>query len=66
MKAEDCKTLLEKIKVKKNIIAKERDELNKIFDEIADFLDPLKSSIEDLDCGIGCISDAIKSISEVV
>jgi hypothetical protein len=66
MKIKELKEIISTIEKKKAIIAKERDELRKLHDDLGDLLGSFDCGIEDLNEGIRCIVDAIESISEVV
>lgn len=62
----ELKDVIEKINIKKNIIAKERDELWNLQEELSNLLDSFDRGIEGLENGAIEIEDAIDSISEVV
>lgn len=66
MKITEIKDLMLKIEAKKNAIAKERDELREIYDEIGELLEYFDAGVEGLDSGIREICDAVDSISCVV
>lgn len=62
----ELKDVIEKINIKKNIIAKERDEFWNLQEELSNLLDSFDRGIEGLENGAIEIEDAIDSISEVV
>jgi len=66
MKIKEMKILIKKIETKKTAIAKERDRLRELYDEIGDLLESFDAGIIGLDDGIIAICNAIDSISEVV
>jgi hypothetical protein len=63
---EELAAIIDKIEERKIRIAKERDELRKIYDRLSDLLEPFTAGVEGLDNGIIEIRNAIDSISEVV
>ena len=66
MKTKELKNLVSKIEEKKKIIAKERDELRNIHDNMIDLLESFDRGVEGLDNGILELINAIDTISEVV
>jgi hypothetical protein len=62
----ELKNIIQRIELKKNIIATERDELRKIHEELEDVINSFDAGIEGLDLGVLEINNAIDSISEVV
>jgi len=62
----ELKEIMGKIEVKKNIIAKQRDELREIESELTDLLDKFDGGIESLDVAMQEFSGAIDTLSEVV
>jgi len=62
----ELKEIMDKIGVKKNIIAKQRDELREIESELTDLLDKFDGGIESLDVAMQEFSGAIDTLSEVV
>lgn len=66
MEIKELKNIMKKIEEKKIIIAKNRDEIRELYDEIGDCLESFDTGIQGLDDGILDICNAIDSISEVV
>jgi len=62
----ELKEIMDKIEVKKTIIAKQRDELREIESELTDLLDKFDGGIESLDVAMQEFSRAIDTLSEVV
>jgi archaellum component FlaC len=60
------KDFIKEVELRKNNIARERDKLRDIYDEIKDLLNSFDAGIEGLEVGIFEILNAIDTISEVV
>lgn len=63
---DELKAVIKKIGEKKDNIAKERDALRLIFDELVDALESFDEGVDCLDDAKRSLEDAIDSISEVV
>jgi len=66
MKIKDFQDLVYKIEEKKKLIAKERDELNELADELEGLLESFNIGIESLEDAIAELKNGIEHISEVV
>lgn len=66
MKIQELKDIVKKIEEHKSQIAKHRDELREIYDNLVDCLEAFDCGVDDLDEGISIICNAIDNISEVV
>lgn len=66
MRFKELDDVLRLIEKKKDAIAKERDDLREIFNEVAYLLDRFDAGIEGLESGKREIENGIDSISEVV
>lgn len=66
MTIKGIKSLLRQIEARKNAIAKERDKLRELYDEIGELLEPFNDGIMLLETGKRDIEDAIDTISQVV
>lgn len=63
---DNLKEVIADIEAKKMVIAKKRDEIREIYDDLASILESFDVGVEGLDNGIREIIHAIDSISEVV
>ena len=66
MKIKEIKELMDRVEQHKKAIAKERDELRELYDELGDLLETFHCGIEGLDEGIREICNAVDKISETV
>ena len=66
MRIEKLSPIIKKIEIKKKAIAKHRDELRELYEDIGDLLASFDTGIDSLDEGILNINNAIDAISEVV
>jgi len=66
METKKLVVLILKIDEHKNRIAKERDAIRVIADELSDLLESLDTGVEALECGSIEIKNGIDSISELV
>lgn len=62
----ELKKVIAYIETRKKRIAKSRDEIRVVYDDIGGLLESFDCGIDGLDMGIREITDAIDSISEVV
>ena len=62
----DMKKIIEKVEIEKKKMADARDEVRKLYDELAGVVECFDCGVEGLDGAIRDLTDAVDKISEIV